>query len=258
VNRSSLSVSLLLASLASGACAQAQPASPAPVDNGTDPTKFSSAIEAKYEYLDLNRGIRSGTLRLSYTAALGQNRDYSLRLRAPLAKNDAFGRDSHALGDVSLMLQHVFGVTKEHGFVWQAELAFDTASRPELGTGRHVFSPTFIYARFLQGGAIFAPAVKHSLSLGGDSTRSRVNSTAFDFYYVPKLSDPRNLITIDPALSLDWETDKRFASLAVTFGRVVGPMFGGNGILSVKPTLFAGGDRPGKWGIEVGFKVLGF
>jgi hypothetical protein len=32
----------------------------------------------------------------------------------------------------------------------------------------------------------------------------------------------------------------------------------GNGIVSVKPTLFAGGDRRGKWGIEVGFKVIGF
>jgi hypothetical protein len=26
----------------------------------------------------------------------------------------------------------------------------------------------------------------------------------------------------------------------------------------VKPSLFAGGDRPADWGIEVGFKVLGF
>ena len=33
---------------------------------------------------------------------------------------------------------------------------------------------------------------------------------------------------------------------------------GGNAIAFVKPTVFAGGDRPGSWGIEVGYKVLGF
>lgn len=241
-----------------GVGAQAQQASTAPVDNGTDPTKFSNAAFANYEYIDLKQGIRSGTLRLNYIMPLGANKDYALRFRVPVAMNDVFGRDSHALGDASVMLQHVFGLTKQHAFVWQAELAFDTASRPELGAGKHVFSPTLIYARFLEGGAIFAPAIKHSLSFGGDSNRADVNATVFDFYYVPKLADPRNLVTIDPALSLDWENDKRFGSVAVTFGRVIGPMFGGNAIVSVKPTLFAGGDRPGKWGIEVGFKVIGF
>jgi hypothetical protein len=41
-------------------------------------------------------------------------------------------------------------------------------------------------------------------------------------------------------------------------GRVTGPAFGGNGILFVKPSVFVGGDRPSSWGVEVGFKVLGF
>jgi hypothetical protein len=41
-------------------------------------------------------------------------------------------------------------------------------------------------------------------------------------------------------------------------GRVVGPAFGGNGILFIKPSVFVGSDRPGSWGLEVGYKVLGF
>lgn len=55
-----------------------------------------------------------------------------------------------------------------------------------------------------------------------------------------------------------WQSDKRFASLTVTMGRVVGPAFGGNGIVFVKPSVFGGSDRPGKWGIESGYKVIGF
>jgi hypothetical protein len=228
------------------------------VDNGTDPTKFSRLAEAKYEYLDLKGGFGSGTLRLSYTEPLGEKNDYSLRLRVPVTYVNVLGNDQHALGDVSVQLQHVFGLTKEHAFVAQGEMIFDTAQRPELGTGKNVFKGTLIYAKFLQGGAIFAPAWVQSNSISGDKARAKVNTTTFDFYYVPKLADPRNLVTFDPSLNFDWENDKRFAGLAVTMGRVMGPAFGGNGILFVKPSVFVGGDRPSSWGLEVGFKVLGF
>jgi len=246
------------AALTSAGSAWAQQAPAAEVDNGTNPTKLSRVAEAKYEYLNLGQGVRSGALRLNYVQPLGDKGDYALRLRLPVQMNNALGLDSYGLGDVSLMLFHVFGVTREQGFVWQLEANFDTASRPELGTGKHVLSPTFIYARFLKGGAIFAPAFKHSVSVGGDASRRDINATTLDFYYVPKLSDPRNLVTFDPAWTYDWESRKQSGSLAVTVGRVLGPMMGGNGIVTLKPTLFAGGDRPAKWGIEASFKVLGF
>jgi hypothetical protein len=230
-----------------------------PIDNGTDPTKFANTVEAKYEYLDLRNGVDSGTLRLSWWMPLGDKRDYSLRFRLPVAMNDVFGNDSHGVGDAAVQLQHVFGLSRQGAFVWQAEATFDTASRAELGTGKNVVSGTFIYARFLDGGAIFAPAVKQSNSFSGQSSRRTVNATTFDFYYVPRMADPRNLITVDPALSLDWENNSEFASLAVTAGRVIGPSFiGGNAIVFVKPTVFAGKERPGNWGIEVGYKIIGF
>jgi hypothetical protein len=230
-----------------------------PIDNGTDPTKFANTVEAKYEYLNLRQGIDSGTLRLTWWMPLGDKRDYSLRFRLPVAMNDVFDNNSHGMGDAAVQLQHVFGLSRQGAFVWQAEATFDTASRAELGTGKNVFSGTFIYARFLSGGAIFAPAIKQSNSFSGQSSRRAVNTTTFDFYYVPKMADPRNLITVDPALSLDWKNNTGFASLAVTAGRVIGPSFiGGNGIVFVKPTVFAGKERPGSWGVEVGYKIIGF
>jgi hypothetical protein len=238
------------------AATEAEPAKA--VDNGTDPTKFSRLAEAKYEYLDLQGGFGSGTLRLSYTEPLGEKNDYSLRLRVPVTYVDVLGNDQHALGDVSIQLQHVFGLTKGHAFVAQGELIFDTADRQELGFGKNVFKGTLIYAKFLQGGGIFAPAFVQSKSISGNNARAKVNTTTLDFYYVPKLANPRNLVTFDPSLNFDWENDKRFAGLAVTMGRVTGPAFGGNGILFVKPSVFVGGDRPSSWGVEVGFKVLGF
>jgi hypothetical protein len=229
-----------------------------PANNGTDPTKLTTIAQPTYEYLDLLGGFESGVLRLNYTQPFGEKSDYSLRLRVPVQMNDVLGNAGHDLGDASVMLTHVFGLTRTHGWVVQGEAVFDTAARPELGTGKNVLKGTLIYARFLPTGAIFAPAVVQSNSVSGQARRADVNTTTFDFYYVPKLADPRNLITVDPAVNFDWENDKEFLSLAVTYGRVTGPAFGGIGIVTVKPTLFAGGDRPADWGIEIGYKLLGF
>lgn len=228
------------------------------VDNGTDPTKFSKVAEAKYEYLDLRDGFSSSTLRLSYTHPIGEKRDYSLRFRALATSVDVFGNEQYGVGDVSVQLAHVFGLTKEHGFVVQGEMFFNTAQRPELGSGKNAFKGTLIYARFLEDGSTFAPAFVQNNSFAGDDNRPDINVTTLDFYYVPKFADSRNLMTFDPALNFDWENDKRFFSLQVTAGRVVGKAFGGNAILFVKPSVFVGSDRPGSWGLEVGYKVLGF
>jgi hypothetical protein len=175
-----------------------------------------------------------------------------------MVRTDVLGRSGFHMGDVSVKVNHLLTLTREYGVVVAGELVFDTASRLEGGTGKHVFKGNAIYARFLAGGDIFAPAIVHSISLGGDSNRAKVNNTVFDFYYVPKLADPKTFVTFDPALSFDWESDTKFASLAVTIGRAIGPAFGGSSQVFVKPTLFGGGDRPGKWGVELGYKVIGF
>ena len=230
---------------------------PASVDNGTDPTKFITIAEGKYEYLDLNGGFSSANLRLSYTQPFGEGR-WNVRARLPVAAVDVLGDSSYDIGDFSIELAHVFGLNKQGAYVAKGEMIFDTADRAELGTGQNVFKGTLIYAKFLKGGNIFAPAIVQSNSVWGDNRRADVNFTTFDFYYVPKLSDPKNLITYDPALNFDWENNKEFASLAITFGRVIGPQLGGKGILFIKPSIFSGGDRPGDWGMEVGYKIIAF
>jgi hypothetical protein len=249
--------SSLFSMLASSAAALEQDQTS--LDTGSDPTVLSNQAYAKYEYQDLNNGISSGTLRLGYVIPLGKVKDYGLRFQIPVMQvNGAGGDQSHALGDASLQLTHVFGLTRTHGWVTQAEAVFDTAARPELGTGKNVLKGTLVYVRFLADGAIFAPAWVQSLSVSGQSDRSKVNTTTMDFYYVPKLSDPSNVLAFDPAINHDWESKKSFASLAVTAGRLVGKAFGGNAIVFIKPTLFAGGNRPGSWGVELGYKVIGF
>lgn len=246
---------LVVASLLLGiAAAQEQNAE---ANNGTDLNKLTSSASVVYEHNDLLPDFSRDTLRFELILPFAGKRNYSARLRVPIASTDVAGDTDADLGDVAVQLTHVSGVTRQRGLVVQGELILDTAQRPELGTGKHMFKGSFIYARFLPQG-IFAPAAVHSVSVGGDSGRADVNSTTLDIYYVPKLADPRTFVTLDPALTFDWENDKQFASLAATIGRSIGLAFGGVGQVFAKPTFFAGSERPGDWSIEVGYKVLGF
>lgn len=79
-----------------------------------------------------------------------------------------------------------------------------------------------------------------------------------DFYYVPKLKDQRYFVTVDPAWTADLENNAKFGSLAVTIGRLLGRAFGASTQLYVKPSVFAGSERSADWGLEVGYKVVGF
>jgi len=115
------------------------------------------------------------------------------------------------------------------------------------------------YAKFLKDGSIIAPALVQTIGLGDeDPGRSKVNTTTFDFYYVPKMPTDKIFITFDPALSYDWERDKGFASLASTFGFPMGKTFGGDSQIFIKPQILAGADRPADWSLQVGYKVIGF
>ncbi|MBP6597576.1 MAG: hypothetical protein KA187_01530 [Arenimonas sp.] len=228
------------------------------LDNGTDPTLLSRQVQATFEHTRLRNGFEANLLNLNFSQPFGEKRDSALRFRLPLASNNVLGSEAYRLGDATVQLTHVFDVTRTRGRVFLAEMSFDTADRPELGTGQNVFKGTYIHAFFLERGGIFAPAFVHNESLWGDDDRAKVRVSTVNLYYVPDLRDPRNLITLDSSVTRDWEGGREFAALAITFGRVIGPMFGGNGIVSVKPTLYGGGERPATWGAEVGFRVIGF
>lgn len=232
--------------------ADAAPADDKPND-GTDPTRPVRTLQADFEYLDLaHTRATSKVFTGSFAQPIGPT---SIQVKVPLAALDARGDDSYALGDVSVKYTRVFGVTPQRGFVFSTEIFFDTAERPELGTGKYVVKPTLIYAKFLKNGDIFAPAIVHSASIAG---RANVNATTMDFYYVPRLANPRLYMTYDPALNYDWEQDQFYAALAVTFGLKLGPVMGGNGQVFIRPSATFGDRRPVDWGMKAGVQLLNF
>ncbi len=152
--------------------------------------------------------------------------------------NDIAGNSGFGIGDVILKFSHLPVLTQKYAILLTLEASFDTADKAEHGLGSNVLRPGVTYARFLPGGSLFAPTVQHAFSVGDvDPGRTKVNNTAFDLYYVPRLKDPRSYMTIDPAVLYHWERDKLGASLAVTLGRVIPTALPGTSSVFIKPSI---------------------
>jgi len=238
--------------------ALAQDADTQQENNGTDPTRLTTTAEVFYEYGDLRQDFQSHTVTFGLTVPIGSQKRTSIRIRAPLASVDVAGDNNLGMGDLSLRVVTVPVVTRSYGIALTGEIIFDTASRPELGSGKTIVKPTFIYAKFLRNRAIFAPSVVHSQSIAGKDSRKTVSVTTIDLYYVPHFKNRNIFMTLDPAMNFDWKANKEYPSLSVTAGTKIGHAFGGSLQIYAKPTVLFGNDRPANWKIEAGLKVLNF
>jgi hypothetical protein len=249
--------SLIIAGQAAAQAPAAAPAAaPKPENDGLDPTKPVRTARIGLERLDFGSGTANWKLEPSINLPVGDGFTV-LRAALPFAANTGFGRDAMAFSDASVKVTRVLDVTAARGIVLAAELVAPTAARADLGTGKWVFKPSAIYALFLKQG-ILAPSLVHSVSFAGDGARANVNITTLDLYFVPNLGKSKFLMTLDPALTRDWERRTNYFTLAVTAGVKLGPMLGGQGQFTIKPSVGMGGDRPYNWGMAANFLVVGF
>ncbi|SLN59496.1 hypothetical protein ROG8370_02742 [Roseovarius gaetbuli] len=227
------------------------------VNNGTNPTLLTTSAGIQYTYNDIRGGFSSGMWEAFVGVPFGSRKQFQFQVTVPYA--DSALNDDFGLGDVSLKFVHVVDVNASRGIAYTAEVFLDTADRPDLGNGQEVLEFSAFYAKFLPGGNIFAPAWVQTVGLDGKGSNGQdINRTTIDFYYVPKLANPKFFMAFDPALSYDWKTDKAFASLQTTFGMLTGKFAGGDSQIFIKPGIYAGGDRPLDFSVQVGFKILGF
>jgi hypothetical protein len=210
------------------------------------------------EHLSLRGELSQNTFDVQYSTPITDDARTALRLTVPFIQTDVAGSDSYSLSDVGLKISDVLRITRQYGIVVSGEVTFDTANQTEGGTGKNVFKGTLAYVKFLEGGMIVAPLLNQSNSIWGEGDRRAVNMTVLDFYIVPKLNDPNTFVTLDPAINSNWQIGAQFLSLAVTIGRALGPAFGGRAQIYLRSSTFAGGERSANWGVEVGYRVIGF
>jgi len=242
--------------LLSQAPAKPSPAAAAPND-GTDPTRPPRSATIRNEFLSARGSVWINTVRAQYQTPVSKDARSNLRVTVPFATVGVPGATRSGLGDIGVAFTRVMKVTPRYGVVLTGEGIFNTAGDARLGTGQNVVKGSAVYAKFLKRG-IIAPSLVQSTSVWGDAGRASVNLTTFDLYYVPKLSIPGAFITVDPSLNRDWVNDRTFPALSVQVGKLIGPMMGGTSQVSIKPSVFFGGDRTTNWGIEAFFRVVGF
>ena len=246
------------------------------INNGTNPTLLTTQAGIQYQYNKINSDLNTGFFEAFYTQPFGAEKKRAFRITvpgsdSPYNSRPRLGGDASAaamddrvgevfvLGDISVTYIDVFYLTEKNGSAFTAELFLDTARTDFAGYGQFAMETTLFYAWFLENGSIFAPAWVQTFGLeGGNDQGVDVNVSTFDFYYVPKLSNPKYYATFDPAVIHDWESDDTFASLQVTLGMLTGRAFGGDSQVFVKPGVLFGGDAPADWSIQVGYKVLNF
>jgi len=226
------------------------------VNNGTDPTRLATTAGIQLQTTDFGSGLSADLFEAYYSIPIGSEKRMALEFRLTYASGPV--DTSFGLGDASLKFTHVLDVNAKRGIAYTAELSFNTADRADLGAGQTVLELSGFYAKFLKNGAIFAPALVQTFGLGDeDPGRNPINTTTVDFYYVPKLANSNLFMTFDPALVYDWEWDKGFGSLSITFGVLTGKAFGGDSQIFIKPQVLAGANRPADWSLQVGYKVIG-
>ncbi|WP_141138478.1 hypothetical protein [Ruegeria arenilitoris] len=237
------------------------------INNGTNPTLLTTQFGLQYQFNQINSDLNTGLFEAFYTQPFGEGGKRAFRITvpgsdSPFNANPIFGGKpgvEFTLGDISVTYIDVFYLTEKNGAAFTFELFLDTAETEAAGYGQFAGETSAFYAWFLNNGAIFAPAWVQTFGLeGGNDQGQNVNTTTIDFYYVPKLKNPRFYLTFDPAIIHDWETDATFGSLQVTAGMLTGKAFGGDGQVFIKPGILFGGDRPAEWSVQVGYKVLNF
>ncbi len=237
------------------------------INNGTNPTLLTTQFGIQYQFNQINSDLNTGLFEAFYTQPFGEGGKRAFRITvpgsdSPFNANPIYGGKpgvEFTLGDISVTYIDVFYLTEKNGAAFTFELFLDTAETEAAGYGQFAGETSAFYAWFLNNGAIFAPAWVQTFGLeGGNDQGQNVNTTTIDFYYVPKLKNPRFYLTFDPAIIHDWETDATFGSLQVTAGMLTGKSFGGDGQVFIKPGILFGGDRPAEWSVQVGYKVLNF
>ncbi|MEV8465160.1 hypothetical protein AB0T83_00010 [Fluviibacterium sp. DFM31] len=245
------------------------------INNGTNPTLLTTQAGIQYQFNKINPNLDTGLFEFFYTQPIGDG-SKALRFTFPwsdsefnsrprlgdaakaYAENPDIGAE-FALGDISLTYIDVFYLTERNGAAYTLEFFLDTATTDFAGYGQYAMETSVFYAWFLNNGAIFAPAWVQTFGLeGGNDNGDNLNVTTVDFYYVPKLANPKYYLTFDPAVIHNWETDDTFGSLQVTAGMLTGRFLGGDSQIFIKPGVLFGGDAPADWSVQVGFKVLNF
>ena len=231
------------------------PAAASADKTGTNPLNLQTEARLFNDYQRKPRGKYFNVTTAQYVMPFLEGKA-AVRFRIPLVASDLDGKSRFGLGDLNFRANYVPVATPKYGILVGLEASLNTASKETLGAGKNLLAPVFVYAMFLPGGQIFAPAYQQFFTLSGDRDRAGVNNGAFDFYYVKSI--PKGWWIVDPAVTLNYAQNTHIGGqVELERGFVLGAA--GKGVASwyLRPGVGFTKYRAYDWSLEVGYKIVG-
>ena len=276
---------ILTIGLASPDVAVAQESSAADISNdtsdksGTNPVNFQRDLRFYNEYSWLNTAGdgNQNVLTMEYRQALFDG-EWQFRARVPYVSslsadfnNDGIDDiDESGLGDANFRLMKKPWFKGRHAIAIAMEFFLNTASEDALGAGTTTLAPQIFYAYFFgrnpipipgyRGGGLFAPGLQYRFSIDEDAGRSDTDAIAIDINYLAMSEDKTRWLYVNPQILSDRENDQDYAFFDIEFGWMMAkwnPNLKGQSFY-IRPTFTIGADRPTDYGIELGYKFVGW
>ena len=242
---------------------------------GTNPINFQRDLRLYNEHTWLNTegdGDQNLTTLEFRTPFADDKWQFRMRTRYNVIDADLNGdgsddADEQGLGDTDIRFLTVPFLKGANAMAFALELFFDTASEDELGSGTTSIGPQAFYVRFFgggvgpyKGGGLFAPGLQYKYSLDESSGRSDTDQIVIDLNLLMMAENKSYWFFTDPQIVIDRENDIEFSIIDVEFGWMMArwfPEMKGHSFY-IRPAFYIGADRPGNYGVELGYKVVGW
>jgi hypothetical protein len=240
--------------------------------SGTNPINFQRdfRIYNEHLWLDGNQNLATVEFRTPFAGGKWQFRTrvpFITSLRADVNGDGIDDIDDSGLGDVNFRLLTVPYFKGANALAFALEVFLNTASDDSLGAGTTSLAPVVFCGRFFRGGfgpwkrgGLFAPGLQYRFSIDEDEGRNETEQVILDINFLLQSVDQQSWLYAEPQIVFDRENDAEFAIMDIEFGWMMTkwwPDLKGQSFY-LRPTFTVGRDRPTDYGIEVGYKWVGW
>jgi hypothetical protein len=244
--------------------------------SGTNPVNFQRDLRFYNEYSWLNTAGdgNQNVFTVEYRQPLFDGA-WQFRTRLPYSSIEADLNDDgnddideSGLGDANFRLLKQPWFKGANAVTIALEVFLNTASEDALGAGTTALGPQVFYARFFgknpipfySGGGLFAPGLQYRFSIDEDEGRADTDQIVIDLNFLAMSKDKTRWLFANPQIVSDRESNDEFAFIDVEFGWMMAkwyPNLKGQSFY-IRPTFSIGADRPTDYGMELGYKFVGW
>ena len=237
--------------------------------SGTNPINFQDDIRfySEYSWLNTEGDGNQNLATVEYrTPFAGGKWQYRMRLnhKSFSIDDDDDGIDeinSTGIGDFDFRFLTIFALKGKNGYAGAMEVFLNSANKEELGGGTTTLAPQVFYARFFTGGfgpwrgGLFAPGLQWRHSVEEDPGRVKNRTIAIDLNLLMMGKSKKHWVYANPQILRNTETNMESAVIDIEFGRML--KWKGQSAY-IRPAIGVGTDRPADFGLEFGYKFVGF